>query len=212
MAAAQAQLQGITQREGSDIPMVKWANAPLFSDVPTEDGKVRLQNGLAWLHSISRGGASLGANVLGTDPGAGGGGNAVVQQQHQDRNEASREAVLSLIKSGTQLHKVCSQPPFTNGRQIWNHLNTEVYLRIDDDVAQKNIIEVQSWNYQHLPANEQDENQVLHFKAKIDGYNPMMHPNMDITNAMKISIFCNGLHPQAKVEALRMKNNLAVAQ
>ena len=211
MAAAAAQLQGfVNEQQGSSIQ--KWTKDPLFSDVPTEDGLLRVKQAKTFMHGIPRGGSSLGANVEGNDPGAGGGGNATVQAQHTDRNQASREVALSMISPSSNLYNVCSNAPFTTGRQIMDYLPTVVYLRIDDDVAQQKIIEAQSWTYLDMPVASQDESLVLNFKAKIQGYNPMLHPNMNISNQQKIAIFCNGLHPEAKIEAVRMKNNIALAQ
>lgn len=211
MAAAQAQIQGLVSSQ-NDPSNVKWASTPLFGDVPTADGMVRIERAKTWLYSISRGGSNLGANVERADPGAGGGGNATVQAQHTGRCQASREAVLSLIESTSSLHYECSRVPFNDGADIWNYLPTKVYLRIQDDEAQEEILKVQSWTVKDLPVDKQDEMQVLHFKAKIQAYNPMRHPNMKITNQMKNSIFCNGLHPDAKILALNMKNNLPQAQ
>jgi hypothetical protein len=211
MAAAAAQNQGMLNNQ-NDPTVVKWANQPLFGDVPTEDGMLRIERGLQWLSSLSRGGSNLGANVERTDPGAGGGGNATVQQQHADRNQAARQAVLSLIEPTSDLYRECSNAPFTDGADIWAYLPTRVYLRIQDDEAQSKIREAQQWTVRDLPVDKQDEMQCLHFKAKILAYNPMRHPNMNITHQQKLTIFCNGLHPEAKIIALQMKNNLAQAQ
>ena len=212
MAAAQQQMQGLVDNQLSQ-PTVKWASKPLFGDVPTHDGNVRLEQALSWLHSISRGGSSIGANVLRTDPGAGGGGNATVQAQHTDRCQCSREACLSLIEPQSQLYATCNTAIFAGGAEIWDWLTSPniVYLRIADDVAQEEIRKVQLLTVKDLPVDKQDEMQVLHFKALIQGYNPMKHPNMNITNQMKITIFCNGLHPEAKIIALNMKNDLVAA-
>ena len=84
MAGAQIQMQGMVANQQSGAT-VKWASEALFGDVPTKDGNQKLQRALSWLHSIARGGSSLGQNVERNDPGAGGGGNAIIQQQHQDR-------------------------------------------------------------------------------------------------------------------------------
>ena len=211
MAAAQAQLHGMLSSQ-NDPSNVKWASTPLFGDVPTVDGMVRIERAKTWLYSISRGGSNLGANVERTDPGVGGAGNATVQAQFADRSQASREAVLSLVEATSALHFECSRAPFMDGADIWEYLPSKVYLRIQDDEAQDEIRRVQSWTVKDLPVDQQDETQVLRFKAKIQAYNPMRHPNMSITNQMKISIFCNGLHPDAKILALNMKNNLAQAQ
>lgn len=197
-----------------DAPTVKWASKPLFGDVPTLMGMVYLNMALTWLYSIARGGSNLGANVTRTDPGAGGGGNATVTSQHADRNQSSREAVLSLIEIASNLYYICSRAPFNTGADIWAYLNSTgvVYLRIPDDQAQEEIRKVQQWTIKDLPVTLQnDENVSWHFYAKIQGYNPMLHPNMNISNQMKITIFCNGLHPEAKVVALQQKNNLATA-
>ena len=124
----------------------------------------------------------------------------------------AHDAVLSLVEATSALHFECSRAPFMDGADIWEYLPSKVYLRIQDDEAQDEIRRVQSWTVKDLPVDQQDETQVLRFKAKIQAYNPMRHPNMSITNQMKISIFCNGLHPDAKILALNMKNNLAQAQ
>ena len=212
MAAAQAQLAGLVNNQQS-LPLVKWAAAPLFGDVPNEDGMLNLLQMDQWLHSISRGGSTLGANAEGTDPGAGGGGNATVQAQHNDRNIACRIAILSLIQSGSRLYNLLSQAPFANGRQIRTYLRGAgiVYLRPTDDVAQARLLEVQSWTYLDMPVKDQDENLVLNFKAKLEGYNPKLHPNMVMPNNTMIATFCNGLHPEAKLLALEMKTNLPLA-
>ena len=213
MAAAAAQMQGLVVSSG-DPGMVKWANAPLFGDIPTSDGKIRLEKALQWLSSIQRGGSNLGMNVKRQDPGVGGVGNATVQAQHADRNSTSREAVLSLIESSSNLYTTCSNAIFVSGADIWDYLDSAdiVYLRIADDEAQEHIRKIQLLTIKDLPVDQQNDiNQCLHFKAKIQAYNPMKHPNMNITNGQKITIFCNGLHPDAKIEALKMKNNLAQA-
>ena len=211
MAAAQAQLHGMVQTQ-QDAPLTKWNKEPLFDDTPTSDGMVRIQQATSWLHGIPRGGSSLGANVQGTDPGAGGAGNATVQAQYNDRCIASREAMLSMIKTGCGLWIECSNPPFVTGQHIYDYVKTKAYLRLDDDEAQRKILEVQSWTYLDLPSEQQNENLVLNFLSKIKGYNPLMHPNMNISDNMKIAVFCNGLHPGAKLEALKMKGNIALAQ
>ena len=178
MAAAQAQLHGMVQTQ-QDAPLTKWNKEPLFDDTPTSDGMVRIQQATSWLHGIPRGGSSLGANVQGTDPGVGGAGNATVQAQYNDRCIASREAMLSMIKTGCGLWIECSNPPFVTGQHIYDYVKTKAYLRLDDDEAQRKILEVQSWTYLDLPSEQQNENLVLNFLSKIKGYNPLMHPNMN---------------------------------
>ena len=141
----------------------------ITGDVPTIDGNMRLEHGLTWLHSTPCGGSSLGANVLRTDPGAGGGGNATVQAQHTDRTQCSREACLSLIEPQSQLYATCNTAIFVGGAEIWDWFNSPniVYLRIADDVAQEEIRKVQLLTVKDLPVEKQDEMQVLHFKALI---------------------------------------------
>ena len=53
---------------------------------------------------------------------------------------------------------------------------------------------------------------VLRFKKLIDGHNPLLHPNMNINEAGKIAIFCNGLHPEAKIVAIQQRDNIALAR
>ena len=210
MAAAAAQQMGMIQERQGE-PIAKWTKPPLFGDVPTSDGNLRLEMARTFLHQQPAGGSTLGANVEGLDPGVGGGGNATVQAQHTDRNIRSRETLLSMIDPSSNLHSICSAAPFTTGVHIWDYLPGAVYLRPDNDEAQEHIRKVQAWTWEDLPPEQKDENLVLHFKAKILGYNPMKHPNMNINNAGLITIFCNGLHPQAKVEALKMRGNLVLA-
>ena len=173
-----------------------------------------LEAARTFLYQTPCGGSTLGANVEGADPGVGGGGNATVQAQHIDRNSRSHQALLSMIDPSSNLHKICSAAPFTTGREIWLYLGSPniVYLRPQDDEAQNHIRKVQAWTFEDLPRDKQDENLVLHWKAKVVGYNPMKHPNMTINQAGLITVFCNGLHPQAKVEALKMRDNLVLAQ
>ena len=69
MAGAAAQLNGfVSEQQGS--PIQKWTKEPLFNDVPTEDGLLRVKQAKMYMHSIPRGGSSLGANIEGIDPGA----------------------------------------------------------------------------------------------------------------------------------------------
>ena len=116
MAIPAHQILGQVQNQQSQ-PLPTWLDKKLFDDTPTEDGRLKLNRVSHWLHGIPRGGSSLGANVEGTDPGFGGGGNATVQAQHTDRNTASMHALLSTIDSGSQLYSTCSSPPFTTKRR-----------------------------------------------------------------------------------------------
>ena len=111
------------------------------------------------------------------------------------------------------LYRTLSSPPFVNGIDLYNYLFTPgvVYLQPTTDEAQEHIRKVQALTYLDLPVAEQNENLVLNFKAKIQGHNPLLHANMNITNAQMITIFCNGLHPEAKVIALAQRSNLALA-
>jgi hypothetical protein len=212
MAAAAQQNLGQVQNQQS-IPLPTWLDKVLFDDVPTSDGKLKLHKVHQWLHGLSRGGSSLGSNVDGTDPGTGGGGNAVIQAQHDDRDTASFHALLSTIDTGSQLYTTCSTAPFTTGRHIWNYLNSTsiVYLRPPDSEAQTHIRKVSSYTWQDMPPGQQNEKLCLNFKAFLTGHNPLMHPNMNIPRAALISIWCNGLHPEAKVLALELKDDMTFA-
>ena len=192
MAGPAAQLQGMTsQQQGA--PNVPWTKAPLFGDVATSDGMVRMQTCKTFLYSIPAGGSTLGANVEGTDPGAGGGGNPTVQALHQDRNIRSHQTLLTMIDSTSKLYETCSNPPFTTGMHIFNYLPTVVYLRPQDDEAQEYLRKVEAWTWEDLPPDKRDEHLVLNFKAKIVSYNPMRHPNMTLSNNRLIAIFCKGI-------------------
>jgi len=212
MAAATAQLNA-TVTDATGEPFKQWTKDPLLGDVPTRDGLIRLDIAYTFLHTTIRGGTSLGNNVDGADPGVGGGGNATIQAQHNDRNTASRVALLSMIDKGSSLYRTVSVAPFLTGRHIWDYLQTPdlVYLRPSDDEAAEHIRKVQQFTYKDLPVSKQDKDLVLNFKAMIEGHNPLLHPNMNINNASMIAIFCNGLHPEAKVVALQTKQNNAMA-
>lgn len=177
------------------------------------DGALKRRQLRDWLYTIPSGGSTLGANVERVDPGAGGGGNAVVQQQHGDRNDRSKIAALSTVEDGSQLYRTLSAPVFTCGADIYEYLGVPgvVYLQPTQDEAQEHIRKVSAMTVRDLPVDQQDENQCLRFKAAIQGHNPLLHPNMNINNAAMITIFCNGLHPEAKVIALQMRSNLALA-
>ena len=95
MAAAQAQLQAQVQDQSTE-PFKQWTRNPLFGDIPAPDGLIKIKTAYNFLHTIVRGGGSLGSNVEGNDQGAGGGGNATIQAQHADRNAASLIALLSI--------------------------------------------------------------------------------------------------------------------
>ena len=207
--AGQQQLLGQVQNQQT-APLPQWLDKTLFNDVPTPDGKLKLHRVNQWMHGISRGGSSLGSNIEGTDPGNGGGGNVTVQAQHTDRCTASFHALLSTIDSGSQLYQTCSSAPFTTGRHIYDYLQTDdvIYIRPVMSEAQKHIQQVYGWTWQDLQPDKQDKNLCLHFKSKLTGHNPLMHPNMNITNQMMINTYCNGLHPEAKVLALELKDDL----
>ena len=210
--AAAAQNLGQVQNQQSQ-PLPTWLDKVLFDDVPTSDGRLKLHKVHQWLHGLSRGGSSLGSNVDGTDPGNGGGGNAVVQAQHDDRDTASFHALLSTIDTGSQLYNTCSNAPFTTGLHVWNYLNAAsiVYLRPPDSEAQDHIRKVTSYTWQDMPADKQNDQLCLNFKAFLTGHNPMMHPNMNIPRNVMISTWCNGLHPEAKVLALELKDDTVLA-
>ena len=152
MAHHAAVLTGMVNTQANE-QYGKWTKPPLFGDIPTRDGLKKLNTqARAHLYSIPRGGSDLGHNVEGTDPGAGGGGNAVVQAQHTDRNGCSREVLLSMIDPGSALYQECSNPPFVTGRQIWLYLPQKVYDRPDDDEAQDYLRKVNTWTYLDLGA------------------------------------------------------------
>ena len=212
MAAQQQQMLGLLQnQQTAAIP--QWLDKKLFDDTPTPEGKLRLHKVLQWLHGISRGGSSLGINVEGNDPGAGGGGNPTIQAQHTDRNTASFQSMLSTIDPGSILYNTCSTAPFTKGQHIFDYLHVDgvVYIRPLDSVAQEHIRKVQNYNYLDLPPSQQNAEQCLHFKTLITGHNPLLHPNMNINRTGMITIYCNGLHPEGKVVALEMKDDLTLA-
>ena len=123
MAAGAAHQLGLVQQTQGD-PIQKWGRSPLFDDTPTEDGMLHLGTAKAFLYQQAAGGSTLGANVEGTDPGAGGGGNAIVQAQHADRCSRSHQALLSMIDISSNLYSICSAPPFVNGEQVWVYLNS----------------------------------------------------------------------------------------
>ena len=101
MAATQHQLLGQVQNQQQ--PFTTWGEGPCLDDIPTLEGTVKLNKILQRAHAIARGGSSIGANLEGTDPGAGGGGNATVVAQHADRNIAAYHYMLSTISPTSAL-------------------------------------------------------------------------------------------------------------
>ena len=212
MAAAQQQLLAQVQNQNQEpLPSYKMK---LFGDIPSADGKMKLIKFIQWAHGVSRGGSSLGTNFEGTDPGFGGVGNPTVQAQHTDRNTASFHAALSTIEVGSQLYQTVSVPPFTTGREIYLYLDSPniVYLRPPDSEAQEHIRKTTALTWQDLSPELQASKDVnLHFKAMITGHNPNMHPNMNITRNQMINTFCNGAHPEAKVVAIEIRDDIVLA-
>jgi hypothetical protein len=210
-SASTHQIVGETDRL-NDIPH-KEHNKYIFGDVADEDGKLKLREGETFLNGISRGGATLCANVNGTDPGAGGGGNPTIQAQHVDRNEGSRIALLSMIPPGSGLYTICSGADFTTGKHIWDYLNgpNVVYIQPPDDVADDHKQKVRSYTYLDMPVEKQNENLCLNFAAFLKAHNPKLHTNFTIPESELIATYCYGLHPEAKIEANNMRSNLALA-
>ena len=68
-AAATHQIVGEIDRL-NQVPHVT-SSKYIFDGIPSEDGQLKLKELETFLNSISRGGATLLANVNGTDPGAG---------------------------------------------------------------------------------------------------------------------------------------------
>jgi hypothetical protein len=182
----------------------------LFDDIPTADGMVRLEEAKTHLNNINRGNATLWANVTGADPRV---GNATITAQYTDRCISARIVLLSMIKRGSQLSNFCGSASFTDGETIWTYLNGPmvVYLRPDDDVAQEHIREVTSWTYLDMPVAQQDGNLCLNFAAKLTNHNPLLHPNYDINHGSLLRTYIHGLHPEAKLLAIQMKDNLTLA-
>ena len=182
----------------------------LFDDIPTADGMVRLEEAKTHLNNINRGNATLWANVTGADPRV---GNATITAQYTDRCVSARIVLLSMIKRGSQLSNFCGSASFTDGETIWTYLNGPmvVYLRPDDDVAQEHIREVTSWTYLDMPVAQQDGNLCLNFAAKLTNHNPLLHPNYDINHGSLLRTYIHGLHPEAKLLAIQMKDNLTLA-
>ena len=180
-----------------------------FGDTPTENGKAYLREVLTTAHSIARGGSSLGINLEGNDPGNARTATATQVLQKDDRDTATFHYMLSTIKPGSQLHATCSAAPFTNGEEIYNYLDSGsvVYIRPSDSEAQKHINKVKQLTWKDLPADKQDKGLCLHLKALITGHNPLFHPNMNISNGDMITAWCEGLHPEAKLIALELKND-----
>ena len=214
MAVPQHQVLGQVQNQ-QIVPYPTWTGEPLFSDVPDKEGKYKLHKVMQKAHGIPRGGSSIGANLEGNDPGAGGGGNATVQAQHDDRDLASFHFMLSTVDPGSTLYQAVSNAPFVNGKHIFDYFNVEnnvVYLRPLDSEAHAHINSVYLWTYQTLPPEKQNKDLCLHFKALLTGHNPFVHPNMNIAPNMLIVTYCNGLHSEAKVIALELKDDLAFAR
>ena len=117
------------------------------------DGALKRRQLRNWLYTIPSGGSTLGANAERTDPGAGGGGNAIVQQQHQDRNDRNRIAVLSTIDDGSQLYRTVTGPNFVDGADIYDYLGVPgvVYLQPTPDEAQEHIRKAQGMTVRDLP-------------------------------------------------------------
>ena len=203
MAAAAAQLQAMQQAQTQE-PFKKHGHI-LFGDLPTETGRIHLKNIENSLAAISRGQASLLSNVNGTDPGFGGNGNAVVLAQHADRNEASFHYLLSCIEPASLLYKACSAAPFTTGAHIWAYLHGPniVYLPPSIDAAKAHKRRVKAFSYDQLPMDKQDSMQVLHFKSMVTSHNPFSHPSFVIPPDELVDIFMDGLHPKAKLIAIK---------
>ena len=182
----------------------------IFDDIPTADGMIRLEEAKTHLNNINRGNATLLANVTGADPRV---GNATITAQYTDRCISSRIVLLSMIKQGSHLSNFCKGANFTDGEGIWTYLNgpSVVYLRPDDDVAQEHIREVTNRTYLDLPVAQQDENLCLNFAAFLSNHNPLLHPNFDINHANLLRTYIHGLHPEAKLMAIQMRDNLTLA-
>jgi hypothetical protein len=155
-AAATHQIVGELDRL-DQIAHVKYNDA-LIPDMPTEDGQIILKTIENRMNDISRGGATLLANVNGRDPGVGGVGNATILQQHMDRNVSSRVTLLSMMKVGGNMHNICSGVDFTTGRHIMQYLRgpNVLYLQPKDDVADDHKAKIKAMTYLDLPVDQQN--------------------------------------------------------
>ena len=207
-AAATHQIIGETDRL-NQVPHVKF-DTPIVPDVPSEDGKIIIELIKSKLNDITRGGATLLSNVEGTDPQV---GNATIVQQHADRNTSSRVTLLSMLKVGGNLYRVCNGAAFTTGRHVFDYLQgpNVIYLQPKDDVAEDHKTKIKALTYLDLPVDQQNNMLCLNLKMLLQDHNPKLHPNYNIPEPELIATYCRGLHSEAKLEANKCRQNIAHA-
>jgi len=115
---------------------------------------------------------------------------------------------------GGNIHNICSGPAFTTGKHIMDYIRAPgvIYLAPNDDVAEDHKTKTKALTYLDLPVDEQNENLCLYFKAMLQSHNPKLHTNFDIPEADLIATYCNGLHPEAKLEANKCRKNNTYAR
>ena len=217
MAAQQAHLQDLIANESS-LPQPQYSKGHVFDDIPTEDGMVKLKDLENGLRSSVRHQHDLGKAIIDqAAPGGinhpGGAGNAAVQAEHTSRNMAGYHFIRSSLDPNSDIYRTFSALPFLNdGIACWTYLNgpSIVYLAPDAAAANAHKKKVLTFTYQDLPSHKRDKSQVLHFKQLVYNHNPKLHPNFIIPAADLLHTYVYGLHPEARVDAIRIYNSPAL--
>jgi hypothetical protein len=218
MAAAQAQLQSLVAATSAE-PLPESKLGRIFSDVPTPNGKRYLHFLGEGLKSTIRHQYNLYDTIVtATNPGAAnhgaGAGNAVVQQEHANREIAGKHYIMSMVVTDSALFRKLSTAPFNLGSVTYTYLNgpNVVYLAPSAVEATTHISEVKARTWEMMPSDKKNRDLVLHYHNFVFNHNPNLHPTFVVPEADLISTFINGLHPQAKMEAIKLRNNNAYAQ
>ena len=199
MAAAAGHINNMVN-EQKDTHVNCWAKQKIFGDTPSAMGMVYFMQAMQFMAAISRSGTTLLANILGNDPGAGGGGNAMVNAQWLDRCQSSKECLLSMMIMASQLFLRCSTAEFPDGASIWVYLHGPlvVYLPPTETESELHQDQIKKWSFQDMPSSKQDRDLQLHWGAYLQAHNPNMHPTCNITPAETIKIYVSGSHSKVK--------------
>ena len=209
MAIAQAQLNQLVNSEHGK-PFAE-SKDRYMDDVPSEDGHLKLLKCSGSLEKAQIHQVSLKDNVMGTDIVAN--PNNIQATQQSERDRRSLFLILSCIKPESNLYRTLSDARFTTGRQAWTYLQASgiVYNPPSQSTAMEHKHRVAKWTWMNLPRDQQDKFLCIKFMGLLLGHNPMLHPSFDIPVPELVQIYCFGLHPQAKVEALTLLNDNAAA-
>ena len=209
MAINGAQLNQLLQAESTK----PYSSAPerFIGDNPSEDGMIILKRGEELLKKSVRHQASAYDTAMGLDIVAN--PNAIQTQQQGDRDRACKHLILSFIHVESMLYRTLSNARFTTGRQCWTYLNAPdvVYTAPSAASASSHKLEVAAYTWMSLPREQQNKFMCVNFMTFLLSHNPKLHPSFNMTTLELIQIFCFGIHPQAKVEALHLFNNNAAA-